>query len=446
MMRREPLRVAVIGGGVAGLGAAYALRSQPGLALYEKEPRAGGHAWTVDVDHGGEAIAVDVGFIVFNGENYPNLSALFAHLGVETLATDMSFSVSDPNGYEWSSDPLGLFAWKRNLVDHRFIALLQEIIRFNGTARAHIAAGDVPDLSLGDYLDLHGFSERFRCGYLLPMGAAIWSTPEREMLAYPASSFISFFDNHRLMHAKRPQWRTVAGGSRSYVRKLVAALPAGALRHRAATRVYRATGGRVGVVDAAGGVELYDRVILAAHADQSRALLDESFAEQRLALGSVRFSSNSAWLHRDERLMPRRRGAWASWNVRKNDDERVCVTYWMNRLQKLPKQRPLFVTLNPVVEPQPDTVFARFEFEHPMFDAASAAARRALQRIQGQDGLHFAGAWLGDGFHEAGLRTGLEAALAAGGEAPWSAVAAGAVAARRPAPVEAAPERAAVAG
>jgi hypothetical protein len=414
-------RIAVIGGGVAGLGAAWALRQNADLVVYDRAPRFGGHAWTVDVDYDGAPLSVDIGFICFNRPNYPNFTALLGHLGVKTVMTDMSFSVSDPKGYEWSSDPWGVFAWKRNLLDRRFRGLLGEIIHFNNVARRQLVADEIPEMSLGDWLDTHGFSEIFRVAYLLPMSAAIWSTPEQLMLDYPVASFLSFFDNHRLMHALRPIWRTVSGGSQSYVSKLLTDL-ASALRPAATIETIRPIGpGRIQIVERGRPAQMFDAVILSCHANQSRGMLDKSYDDQRMALGSVRFSPNVAYLHRDMSIMPERRAAWASWNVLKGEDNRVCVTYWMNRLQKLPGDKPVFVTLNPARAPAKDKTFGVYEFDHPMYDAPSAAARRSVQRIQGRDGLFFAGAWLGDGFHEAGLRTGLEAAFALGGSVPWQA-------------------------
>ncbi|MBI1358984.1 MAG: FAD-dependent oxidoreductase [Alphaproteobacteria bacterium] len=424
-MTRPRRRVAVIGAGIAGLGAAWSLRETADVTLYEHAPRFGGHSHTVDVDYDGTQIAVDIGFICFNRPNYPNLTGLFRHLGVRTVMTDMSFSVSDPANYEWSSDPLGLFAWKRNMVDPNFLSLISEILRFNNVARRDLIQGAVPEMTLGDYLNRHGFSQTFRVAYLLPMSAAIWSTPEQCMLDYPVGSFIQFFDNHRLMHAIRPIWRTVAEGSRNYVDLVLRDLRDNAATLHAASRIDLVrphVSGCVEITEHTGRSGLFDSVILAAHSDQSCRMLDRRYNEQRLALGAVRFAPNTAYLHRDPSLMPNRRTAWASWNVLKGMDDRVCVTYWMNRLQKIPGGKPLFVTLNPTVPPAKDKTFGVYEFDHPMYDAPSLAARRAVTRLQGQQGLQFAGAWLGDGFHEAGLRTGLEAGLALGGEVPWAAV------------------------
>jgi hypothetical protein len=420
-MISQKRRIAIVGSGISGLGAAFALQRYADITVYESADRIGGHAWTVDVDYDGKPIAVDIGFICYNEPNYPNLSALFAHLGVETIATDMSFSVSDPSGYEWSSDVKGLFAWKRNLLDVGFLSLLREILRFNNLARAQLRAGAIPDISLRDYLVENGFSPQFASSYLLPMGAAIWSTPERDMTAYPVDSFIRFFDNHRLMHALRPLWKTVKGGSRSYVDRLAMELGERVRTGRIIRSIEPASGGGVIINEPAGVAERFDAVILAAHGDQSAALLSPAFEDQHQALRSIRFSSNTAYLHRDPALMPQRKNAWASWNVMKGQEDRVCVTYWMNRLQAIPKETPLFVTLNPVRQPDDDKTFGVYSFEHPMYDRASAVGRDMIRRIQGRNGVYFSGAWLGDGFHEAGLRTGLEAAAALGGATPWPA-------------------------
>jgi len=414
-------RIAVIGGGVAGLGAAWALRQSADVTLYEKADRIGGHAWTLDIEHGSTPMSVDIGFICFNRPNYPNFTQLLKHINVPTVWTDMAFAVSDPKGYEWSSDPWGLFAWKRNALDKQFRGMVGEIIDFNNVARAELSKGRVTEMSLGDWLDSHGYSQLFRDAYLLPMSAAIWSTPEKMMLDYPVASFLKFFDNHRLMHAVRPIWRTVKGGSRSYVQRLLADLP-GSIRTSADIQTVKpGAAGKVQVVERGKAPETFDAVIFASHADASRQMLHGAYSEQRSALAAQRFSPNTAWVHHDASLMPKRHAAWASWNVMKGADDKVCVTYWMNRLQHLPKSKPVFVTLNPVHEPAKDKTFAVHEFDHPMYDGPSLVARRNVQRLQGKDGLFFAGAWLGDGFHEAGLRTGLEAAFALGGSVPWQA-------------------------
>lgn len=415
------MRVAVIGGGVSGLGAAWALRETHDVTVFEKNARLGGHAHTQTIDYDGVTIDVDTGFIVYNDLNYPNLVALFETLGVETRESDMSFAVSDPEGFEWSSNGLpGLFAWKRNIVNPAFLRMLSDIIRFSTNARRDLAARRIGSETLEAYVRSLNLGRDFLDQYLMPMGAAIWSTPEREMLRYPALSFLRFFDNHRLLHAARPYWRTVVGGSRTYVDKLATALGD---RVRLSAPVKRVTRDATGVLVAtAAGEERFDEVIFACHSDETLALLGDAHPEERRLLGDVRYAPNTAWLHRDPKLMPRRSSAWGAWNYLRSGGEagRVCVSYWMNVLQDIDKARPLFVTLNPETPPDPTLTFGRFEYDHPQFNTDALAAQYGLQARQGMNRTWFAGAWLGYGFHEDGLASGLQIALQLGGDVPWA--------------------------
>ncbi len=415
------MRVAVIGGGVSGLGAAWALRDTHEVVLFEKNPRLGGHADTQWIDYDNARIVVDTGFIVYNDLNYPNLIALFETLGVETRESDMSFAVSDPEGFEWSSNGLpGLFAWKRNIVNPAFLRMLSDIIRFSTNARRDLAARAIGSETLEAYVRRLNLGRDFLDQYLVPMGAAIWSTPEREMLRYPALSFLRFFDNHRLLHAARPEWRTVVGGSSTYVQAIGSALGD---RVRVATPVLQVTREADGVsVTTAHGAERFDEVIFACHSDETLGLLGDADAEERRLLGDVKYAPNTAYLHRDKRLMPRRQSAWGAWNYLRSGGEagRVCVSYWMNVLQGIDKSRPLFVTLNPETPPDPALTFGRYEYDHPQFSAEALAAQHALQARQGARHTWFAGAWLGYGFHEDGLASGLEIALRLGGDVPWA--------------------------
>jgi len=412
------MKVAIIGSGISGLSAAWALKDVADVHVFEKRGRIGGHSCTMDVDYDGTTISVDVGFIVYNATNYPNLIALFDHLDVKTQASDMSFAVSNPDGYEWSSNPAGLFAQKRNLLNPTFHRFWLTILKFNDLARAELAADKITDATLGEWLDRHEFSQSFRENYILPMGAAIWSTPQSEMMNYPALSFFNFFENHRLMHKERPKWRTVSGGSRNYVSRFEDELGE---RIRAGTAVERVSksGAQVMLNLEGGTTETFDQVIMASHSDQSANLLDDSFADRAALLAPVRYRPNQIYLHRDPALMPKRKAAWAAWNVLQQEGDDVCLTYWMNILQGLPKDKPLFVTLNPETPPAQDKVFASFEFDHPQFDLAAQASVADIKRTNGQDGLWFAGAWMGSGFHEDGLKSGLEAALSIGGRVPW---------------------------
>lgn len=415
-------RIAVIGAGISGLGAAWALRNVHDVTLFEKRERLGGHANTVTVDYDGKQIAVDTGFIVFNRLNYPNLTALFEHMDVATHRSDMSFGFSLSGDLEWSSNGLsGLFAQKRNMFRPSFVSMLGEILRFNGRAIADLEAGRLHGLALGDYLKGEGYGARFRTQYLLPMGAAIWSSTEAEMERYPAEAFVRFFKNHRLVNAVRPQWETVKGGSGAYVARIAADLDAAGTRFAgAAARVTRLDDG-VLVSDADGRTHRFDEVILACHSDEALRLLSDADTDEREMLGAIPYGPNIAVLHRDTSLLPKRSGARAAWcYTRQDEDAAAAVTYDMNRLQGIDKKNPLLVTLNPGREPDPDLVFGRYEYDHPQFSAAGLAAQRIFNRIQGVRRTWFAGAWLSYGFHEDGLRSGLRAALRLGGEIPWT--------------------------
>ncbi|MEE2929856.1 MAG: FAD-dependent oxidoreductase [Pseudomonadota bacterium] len=413
-------RIAIIGSGISGLGAAYALRDTADVTVFEANDRPGGHAHTMDIDYDGTPISVDVGFIVYNALNYPNLIGFFDALDVPTEASDMSFAVSNPQGYEWASTLNGIFAQRRNFFRPKFHRFWRTILRFNDLAREELLAGKIDDISLGYWLSNHGFEQDFLDNYILPMGGAIWSTPEAEMLDYPARSFFQFFENHRLMHKERPKWRTVTGGSRNYV-NAVARLLGARLKLNQAVQKVSPFGTKVRIELASGENEVFDEVILATHSDTSLNMLDEAFDDQRFLLRSVRYRPNTIYLHRDHSLMPKRKAAWASWNVIKQNTPEMCLSYWMNRLQNLPKARPVFVTLNPETPPAAHLTFAKMEKAHPQFDAPAEAAVRALKRDQGKGGLWFAGAWMGSGFHEDGLKAGLSCALSLGGRVPWTA-------------------------
>lgn len=416
-------RIAVIGAGISGLGAAWALRSFHDVSLYEKEARLGGHANTVTIDYEGQPIDVDTGFIVFNTLNYPNLTRLFDHLGIATFETDMSFGFSLDGGFEWSSNGLsGLLARTSNAFDPGFLSMLRDVLRFNRMAIADLDAGKLASLSLGQYLELYGYGARFRSHYLLPMGAAIWSSSEGEMADYPAEAFVRFFRNHRLVNATRPKWRTVKGGSRNYVNAIWRDLgAAGVARKPGAVRVERLMTGGVRVTDETGKAERYDEVILACHSNEALALLADADADERDMLGAIPYSANRAVLHRDESLLPRRKNARAAWcYLRESGQDAAAVTYDMNRLQGIDPACPLFVTLNPAREPDPALTFGSFAYDHPQFSRAGMAAQRIFNRVQGVRHTWFAGAWLGYGFHEDGLRAGLRVALRLGGALPFA--------------------------
>ena len=418
------LKIAVVGSGISGASAAWALNPVHDVTLYESQARSGGHTATVDVDYDGVRIAVDTGFIVYNELNYPNLTALFADLGIATHASDMSFSLSLDHGrLEWSGGGLSsIFAQKLNLLRPSFLWMIREILRFNRMCLEDRAAGHLASRSIGDYLDWRGFSPGFTNNYLVPMAAAIWSTPSTRMLQFPAEHFVNFFDNHRLIYRRQHQWRTVTGGSRTYLDRLLQPLGERVKLSCGVRGVVRGDHG-ITIIDETGSKRPFDKVIFACHSDQTARLLTDATDREQKLLAAIPYQPNRVVLHRDEALMPQRRKVWASWNYLRSSREdgkaSVAVTYWMNRLQGIDHKFPLFVTLNPDREPDPRKVFAEFTYEHPQFSAEAMAAQQALAAIQGENHCHFAGAWTGYGFHEDGLVSGLAAAEALGGVIPW---------------------------
>ena len=418
------MHIAIIGGGIAGLGCAHALAPDHEVTVYESEPRLGGHTNTVDVTLDGTCFPVDTGFLVFNERTYPNLIRLLADLGVPTARSDMSFSVSLPlagRQLEWSGSSLDtVFAQRRNLASPAFLSMLRDLLRFNRQA-TQLASGQRADdgaaLTLGAFLEHHGYGQPFRDWYLLPMAGAIWSCPIETMLAYPAATFIRFCHNHGLLQVNdRPQWFTVAGGARQYVQRIAAGLPDVRVddpvlevkRNRALSKV---------MVRSRHGSAAYDQVVLACHSDQSLRLLVDASDEERSVVSAVAYQPNRAILHTDTRLLPRSRKVWSAWNYQSDGGSlaagpNLAVTYLLNKLQPLPFRTPVLVSLNPFVEPDPAQVLAEFDYAHPVFDCAAIEAQRRLPQVQGRDQVWFAGAWTGFGFHEDGLKSGLAVAEA----------------------------------
>lgn len=409
-------RVAVVGSGISGLAVAWGLRHDADVTLFEAGGHFGGHANTVDLTLDGVTHGVDTGFLVYNERTYPQLIRLFAELGVPVAKADMSFSVQAP-GLEWNGASLDtVFAQRSNLLRPRFWGMLADVLRFNRQCTALAESGRDAALSqpIGDFLDAHRYGPAFREGYLLPMIGCIWSCPTDQMLRFPIGTLIRFCHNHGLIQVNhRPQWWTVAGGSREYVRRMVADLRDARLNTpvRTVRRLPSGSGHAGVVVETAAGVERYDEVVLASHSDQSLALLADASAAERAVLGTIRYHANRAVLHTDATLLPRRRRAWAAWNYErapdlKTEQTAVCLHYLLNKLQPLPWQRPVVVSLNPVHEPAAGTVHAEIDYAHPVFDLDAVAAQRRLPEIQGQHHVWFAGAWTRYGFHEDGLMSG----------------------------------------
>ncbi|WP_291391924.1 FAD-dependent oxidoreductase [Devosia sp.] len=420
---RHGRRIAVVGSGVAGLSAAWLLSRQHEVVLYEKNPWLGGHANTVDVDCPEGVIPVDTGFIVFNPANYPNFVAMLEHLGVPSLAADMSLGVSVGGGrLEYSSRPLGLFGQPQNLVSPRFWRMIADILAFYKVARSLDHDG-VDGTSLGQFLERGGYSRALIEEHVLPMCAAIWSTTASQIRDYPMRAFLRFFSSHGLLQVVgRPQWRTVAGGSRAYVEALRQDMGGKVQVRRAARRIAR-TGGLVTVEDVGGELDTFTDVVIAAHADEAARLLADPSQVERDILGAFEYTPNLAVLHDDRSLMPRRRSVWASWNYiegAEGDEGPLCVSYWMNRLQSLPTKRQLFVTLNPVRAPRPGSVIRAIEYTHPLFNAAALQAQDQLWRLQGVRNTWFCGSYFGYGFHEDALQSGLAVAESLGAPAPWA--------------------------
>jgi len=422
------VRVAVIGTGISGLAAALRLSAQHEVVTYDKSARPGGHTHTVDIAVEGITHPVDTGFLVFNDRTYPKLIALLDELSIESAPSDMSFSVSvGPYRREWCGSSLAsLFAQPANALRPAFWAMIRDILRFNREATALALGLTTPghdplastrlDEPLIRFLDRSGYSQAFRDEYLLPMAAAIWSCPMRTMQQFPLGTFVRFFHNHGLLAiGNRPQWMTVPGGARRYVERILERLPDVRLG-QAVEGVGRTPGARYPLAVTAGAqTEGFDHVVLACHSDESLALLRDPEPDMRAVLEAIRYQPNKAWLHTDTRLMPARRKAWAAWNYLsdgKPESPEVSVTYWLNRLQPLPFETPVLVSLNPIVEPDPTQVIRTIDYAHPVFDLPAGRAQRRLPALQGRNGLWLAGAWTGYGFHEDGLASGLAVAEA----------------------------------
>ena len=422
------MRVGVVGSGIAGTGAAWLLSQRHHVTLFEAEGRTGGHTHTVDLTLDGLTWPVDTGFLVFNRKTYPHLCGLFAHLGIDIAETTMGFAFSrDDPDLEWAGSNLAsVFAQPGNLLRPSFLGMLRDILRFNRETTAMAESGAFPECTLGEFLDQQRYGTGLRDVYLLPMAASIWSCPKAAMLAFPLRSFVQFCHNHHLLQVEgRPQWLTVRGGARTYLQRMhrsIAEVRAGA--PVAAVRRLRQGVELVGT----GFQETFDAVVLACHSDQALALLGEEASEDEHAvLGKVRYQANRALLHSDPALLPRRRKVWSAWNylagagaTSGHAEAPVAVSYLINKLQPLPFERPVVVTLNPFRDPDPALTWREIDYSHPVFDTAAIAAQGRLPAIQGRDRIWFAGAWTGYGFHEDGLRSAVNVARDFGISPPWA--------------------------
>lgn len=422
----RPLRIAVVGGGIAGLGAAWLLGRQHEVTLFEAGSYAGGHANTVDITVDAIRHPVDTGFLVFNRRTYPNLCGLFRELDVPIAASDMSFGVSlQAEEVEWAGTDLStLFAQRSNLLRPAFWQMLCDLKRFNRETTRLAREHSAPDLSLGEYLDRNAYGASFRNWYLLPMAAAIWSCPTAQMLAYPLATFLRFCHNHGLLQIlDRPQWLTVKGGSREYVKRMLPGIPGLRLNSPVRSVLREATGVTVMTGNER---EHFDAIVFACHSDTTLAILGaDATPAERAVLGAVRYQPNRALLHTDPALLPQRRNVWSAWNYLagegRADQRPVSVSYLLNQLQPLPFSSPVSVSLNPFREPAPEHLIAGFEYDHPVFDQGAIDAQAHLPALQGSRRSWFAGAWTGYGFHEDGLRSAVDVAAMLGVVAPWRA-------------------------
>ncbi len=423
----DRLNIAVVGSGISGLSAAWLLSHRHDVTVFEAADRIGGHSNTVEFDSAGRTVAVDTGFIVYNEKTYPNLTALFRTLEVPTVASNMSFAVSfNEGGFEYSGGTgLGLFAQRSNIVSPRFWSMMRDLLRFYRNAPRDLET--MNGISLDDYLDRNGYGRGFREDHLYPMAAAIWSTPAVKVGEYPAASFVRFCRNHGLLELwDRPIWRTVDGGSREYVKRLIRTFEDRILLSTPVAAIRRGEG-KVDIHDIHGRQHQFDDVVIATHADQALRLLSDASEREKRILGAFRYSRNEAVLHGDTSLMPKRRAAWSSWNyvadtrgVTGNQTQQPSITYWMNRLQPLGSAPPTFVTLNPSIQPREETVIRREVYEHPIFDLETDRAQQEIWSLQGVRNTWFCGAHFGSGFHEDGIQAGLAVAEDLGGvRRPW---------------------------
>ena len=419
-----PLKVAVIGSGISGLGLAHSLVGHAEVTLFEADTYFGGHTHTVDItlptSQGMVTHGIDTGFLVYNERTYPNLIALFAQLGVATAKAEMSFSVQVPgaNGggaLEWSGNSVsGVFAQRSNLYNPKFLSMLWHMLRFNKLCTAIATAGDEAKLAqpLGEFIAQHRFSPEFCNWYLLPMLGCIWSCPTDQMLQFPVATMVRFCHNHGLMQiTNRPQWYTVAGGARHYVDKIVAQI--GDKRLNTPVQLIERDAQGVRVITQ-GRVERFDKVVIATHAPQALGMLRDASRTEREVLSALRTQANRAVLHTDAQVLPRKRSTWAAWNYVRGDDVqeqgRVCLHYLINKLQPIPFEQPVLVSLNPSRPIAHQHILGEFDYAHPVFDTAALAAQQRVGALQGVNHTYFCGAWTGYGFHEDGLKSGLAVA------------------------------------
>ncbi len=417
------MEIAVIGSGISGLSASLFLSKKNNVTLYEKNDYLGGHTNTKKIKYQDKRINVDTGFIVFNKLNYPNLLKLFDFYNIAYEDSDMSISVSNiNNNIEWSGQNIDtIFADRKRIFDINFIKFLIDILKFNRFVKNNIEELSANKQPLGEWLNNKNFSEQFKENYILPMSAAIWSMNFNDILNYPISNLFSFFNNHRLLHKGklRPQWLTVSNGSKSYIDKI---LKSGSINKKLNSKIQKinTNDNKFSLIDINGNQKEYDKIIFSIHPEKILEIKNDFDNRIINILNLFKTSKNKAYLHCDTSLMPKNRKVWSSWNVFSDKKiSKVSLTYWMNKLQNIDNNYPIFVTLNPIHLPDENKTFEIIDYEHPIYDKNAINGQLQLDNIQGYKDCWYCGAWTGNGFHEAGLSSSLMLSERLNGVIPW---------------------------
>lgn len=414
------MKIGVIGSGVSGLVSALTLQERFEVSLFEKNSKLGGHSNTVTIEQENNQYSVETGFIVLNDKNYPIFTSLLKHLNIGVNNSSMSFSVSvDKGQFEYSSSYIGLLGQTKNIIDPKYWGMLRDINYFYTNALKDVK--DCPDNeTLGQFLKRFNYSNKFIDYHLVPMTASIWSCPTKSILNFPIKSLLVFFENHKLLNIyNRPKWSTVNKGSREYVKKIQSLLKGKIYTNAKVNKISKSKEGiRVHYQD---GIKTFDKVILACHADQSSEILIENFSEEANLLKDFKYQKNTSILHSDINFMPKRKSVWSSWNyiTETGNSGNLSITYWMNELQGINSSKPILLSLNPKILPNPDLIYGQYSYSHPILDNNAINIQKKLSSIQGKNNLWFCGAWTGFGFHEDGVKSAVEIANSHSIDLPW---------------------------
>lgn len=414
------MKIGVIGSGVSGLVSALTLQEKFEVSLFEKNSKLGGHSNTVTIEQENNKYSVETGFIVLNDKNYPIFTSLLKHLNIGVNNSSMSFSVSvDKGQFEYSSSYIGLLGQTKNIIDPKYWGMLRDINYFYNNALKDVK--DCPDNeTLGQFLKRFNYSNKFIDYHLVPMTASIWSCPTKSILNFPIKSLLVFFENHKLLNIyNRPKWSTVNKGSREYVKKIQSLLKGKIYTNAKVNKISKSKEGiRVHYQD---GIKTFDKVILACHADQSSEILIENFSEEANLLKDFKYQKNTSILHSDINFMPKRKSVWSSWNyiTETGNSGNLSITYWMNELQGINSPKPILLSLNPKILPNPDLIYGQYSYSHPILDNNAINIQKKLSSIQGKNNLWFCGAWTGFGFHEDGVKSAVEIANSHNIDLPW---------------------------